>query len=167
MQKANWKDITDLVGIATIVASLIFVGLELRQSQKITIASQYQARVSFNIDYFQNLRDQGLRRAGEREKQWIVRLDLQPAVKESLLGMSPLELGGLVNEIDQIIFIFDNAHYQYQAGFIDDESWLTMRTRTGGYLRNNELARQRLLSRTDRYRVSLIEEVNRMLEEVE
>ncbi len=40
-----------------IVAPLNFVGLELRQSQKIAIASRYQARISFNVEYFQNMRD--------------------------------------------------------------------------------------------------------------
>ena len=34
MNKTNWKDIAELLGIAAIVASLIFVGLELRQSQQ-------------------------------------------------------------------------------------------------------------------------------------
>ena len=34
MTGSNWKDIAGVVGIAAIVASLIFVGLELRQSQQ-------------------------------------------------------------------------------------------------------------------------------------
>ena len=40
----SWKDVAELVGIIAIVASLIFVGLELRQSQQIAIAGQYQDR---------------------------------------------------------------------------------------------------------------------------
>ena len=35
MKDANWKDIVELVGIAAIVASLIFVGLEIQQSREI------------------------------------------------------------------------------------------------------------------------------------
>lgn len=31
MKKTNWKDIAELVGIAAIVASLVFVGLQMRQ----------------------------------------------------------------------------------------------------------------------------------------
>jgi hypothetical protein len=37
MKKADWKDIAELVGIAAIVASLVFVGLQMRQEQTIAI----------------------------------------------------------------------------------------------------------------------------------
>ncbi len=33
----NWKDIAELIGIAAIVASLIFVGLQMRQTQRIAL----------------------------------------------------------------------------------------------------------------------------------
>lgn len=33
----NWKDIAELIGIAAIVASLVFVGLQMRQAQEIAI----------------------------------------------------------------------------------------------------------------------------------
>ena len=42
MPKASWKDIAELIGIAAIVASLIFVGLQMRQAQQIAIAETYQ-----------------------------------------------------------------------------------------------------------------------------
>ncbi|RLC55108.1 MAG: hypothetical protein DRI30_08110 [Chloroflexi bacterium] len=35
MKKTDWKDIAELVGIAAIVASLIFVGLQMKQAQDI------------------------------------------------------------------------------------------------------------------------------------
>ena len=37
MKGANWKESAELIGIAAIVASLVFVGLELRQSQQIAL----------------------------------------------------------------------------------------------------------------------------------
>ena len=42
----NWKDIAELLGIAAIVASLMFVGLELQQSQRIAYAEQEGAQIS-------------------------------------------------------------------------------------------------------------------------
>jgi hypothetical protein len=36
MKKSDWKDIAELVGIAAIVASLVFVGLQMRQDQRLT-----------------------------------------------------------------------------------------------------------------------------------
>ncbi len=43
MRKADWKDIAEFVGIAAIVGSLIFVGLQMRQAQEIAIADGYTA----------------------------------------------------------------------------------------------------------------------------
>jgi hypothetical protein len=46
----NLRDIAELIGIAAIVASLIFVGLELQQARKIAIGSQYQERAALAIE---------------------------------------------------------------------------------------------------------------------
>ena len=47
MPRANWKEIAELLGIAAIVASLIFVGVQLRQEQ--LIARTEMASVSAEI----------------------------------------------------------------------------------------------------------------------
>ncbi len=43
MKTRDWKDIAELIGIAAIVASLIFVGLQMRQDQSIAIADTRSA----------------------------------------------------------------------------------------------------------------------------
>ena len=45
MKPTNWKDIAELIGIAAIVASLIFVGMEMRQSQRIAYGEQQGAGI--------------------------------------------------------------------------------------------------------------------------
>lgn len=47
MKSANWKDIAELIGIAAIVASLVFVGLQMRQAQAIA-SSEMNATVLAN-----------------------------------------------------------------------------------------------------------------------
>jgi hypothetical protein len=37
LKSTNWKDIAELIGIAAIVVSLVFVGIQLRQEQEIAI----------------------------------------------------------------------------------------------------------------------------------
>lgn len=37
MNRASWKDIAELIGITAIVLSLLFVGLQLRQSQQLAV----------------------------------------------------------------------------------------------------------------------------------
>jgi len=38
MKSSNWKDIAELVGISAIVASLVFVGMQMNQSQQLAFA---------------------------------------------------------------------------------------------------------------------------------
>jgi hypothetical protein len=45
MKDKNWKDIVELVGIAAIVGSLIFVGLQVRQDQQIAIAATFSTAI--------------------------------------------------------------------------------------------------------------------------
>jgi hypothetical protein len=44
MKSLHWRDIADLVGVAAIVASLIFVGLQLQQDRKLGMADITSAR---------------------------------------------------------------------------------------------------------------------------
>ena len=41
MKNTDWKTVAELIGIAAIVASLIFVGLQLRQDQEIAVSQIY------------------------------------------------------------------------------------------------------------------------------
>ena len=50
MQNLGWKSIAEALGIAAIVASLIFVGLQMRQSQEIAIAETYMSILSSEIE---------------------------------------------------------------------------------------------------------------------
>lgn len=50
MQTRDWKDVAELVGIAAIVASLIFVGLQMRQDHKI---AQAQANLEGAATYIE------------------------------------------------------------------------------------------------------------------
>ena len=45
---SNWtsKDIAEIIGITAIVLSLVFVGLQMKQSQEIAIAETYQQEIS-------------------------------------------------------------------------------------------------------------------------
>lgn len=51
LKGANWKDTVELVGIGAIVASLIFVGLQMRQEQEIARAQALGDYVAGRIDY--------------------------------------------------------------------------------------------------------------------
>lgn len=50
MKIGNWKDVAELIGIASIVASLVFVGIEVRQSSMASIESSFTSSSSIMID---------------------------------------------------------------------------------------------------------------------
>ena len=50
MKNLNWKAIVELVGVAAVVTSLIYVGLELRQGRAIAEADVYSALLAAQVD---------------------------------------------------------------------------------------------------------------------
>ena len=51
MDSAKLNEWIQVIGIFAIVASLIFVGLQMQQTHKIALADQYQSRAQTTIDY--------------------------------------------------------------------------------------------------------------------
>jgi len=67
MKTTSWKEFAELVGIAAIVASLIFVGLQMRQSHEIALVTLYQMRADAAREVMvASLQSEGLERAFER-----------------------------------------------------------------------------------------------------
>jgi len=101
MKRFNWRDLTEIFGIIAIVGSLIFVGLQLNQSQEIAIASQYQERAAAAVEYN----------------------DVSDELKEFVKDRSPESVGMWFYENRVFFVMLDNFHYQYSAGFMEEESW--------------------------------------------
>lgn len=49
MKNTDWKATAELIGIAAVVASLVFVGIQLRQEQEIAIVDTYGSVVESNV----------------------------------------------------------------------------------------------------------------------
>ena len=107
MSKTNWKDNAELLGIAAIVASLIFVGLQMKQSHEIALATQYQARAetvmalhltSMEVDYVPQL----------------------PSLRN---GLSEEISAKDINLQLWLWIAMDNHFYQYKSGFLDEDAW--------------------------------------------
>jgi hypothetical protein len=106
MKVADWKDVAELVGIAAIVASLLFVALQLKQSHEIALATQFQARAEAT----QNLHLTAI------EADW---LPVRPRRNRISNDMSARD----INVFLWLWIQYDNHYYQYQAGFLDESSW--------------------------------------------
>ena len=114
--QANWKEIAELTGIAAIVASLIFVGMQMKQSHEIALAAQYHERTVLAVEWLHTQHDTS---------------DLQNWANvcspEIPSDVTPERAGhGCIN-LYSFLTISDNHLFQYEAGFLDEESWRTRR----------------------------------------
>jgi len=106
MKFSDWKGIAELIGIIAIVASLLFVGLQLKQSHEIALATQYHARAETT----QNLHLAGI------ESNWTIPVLRSKVSDEVSVKDTNLWLWFWIQ--------MDNHYYQYQAGFLDEVAWL-------------------------------------------
>jgi hypothetical protein len=155
MKSTNWKDIVEVVGIAAIVASLVFVGLELRQSDQIAIAAEYQERVATVVDIYNTQidSDTALSVVGQPFFETVRSADFPDEYRHLYEGYTVEQLGFISTVTLISLTNFDNLYFQYQSGFISDESWQAFRYR----LRNvfeSPLTRQMFEKDPNWYRAS-------------
>ena len=125
LKSTNWKDIVELVGIAAIVASLIFVGLQMQQSQEIAIAAQYHDRAALAIEINNSQLESGNLRA------WGILTGKFGAPMSKLLeeqaNWSVEEWGGVLIYGISTAIQFDNHYFQYESGFMNEGAWQAYR----------------------------------------
>jgi hypothetical protein len=113
MKKTDWKGFAELVGIAAIVASLMFVGLEIRQTQTALMASTYQARAFDAMTAQRGLAD------SEYIGPILAKIEIDDY--QSLEGLNNEELWRLQRFFLSRMIDFDNEYFQYQSGFLDEK----------------------------------------------
>ena len=107
MNKINLDAWIQLGGMISIVASLIFVGLEMKQSQTIALAAQQQARTEVFTDMINSLTESGI--------------SYQELVSTSLKGEQ--EVTAQMNFAHSMLWVFENDFLQYRLGLVDETLW--------------------------------------------
>ena len=110
MKKVSLDVWIQLIGMLSIVASLIFVGLEMQQTQRIAIASAQEARMNANRGYIRSMQESNL---DAQSVFWEQNFDYE---------YSPQEIG-YRNSMHEQWFLMENDFYQYQAGLMDKVTW--------------------------------------------
>jgi hypothetical protein len=82
MKNTNWKDTAELIGIVAIVASLIFVGLQLMQDRRLTQAQIVGDQDDTQIEW--------ARIQSENHELWVKGLDGEELDKLSMARFEPL-----------------------------------------------------------------------------
>ena len=155
----NWKDIAELVGIAAIVASLVFVGLQMRQSHEIALSEAHQQRAAMTSEAFFAL--------SENDDALAALLVAIPSdISKVPDGMEPVEYIAFQYWMMGMMMTIENAYFQYQAGFLSEESWLRSRNGLKRQLYINALALPILQATKGSMSQSFLEEIERLEAEV-
>jgi hypothetical protein len=124
MKSMSWKDVAEFVGIAAIVASLLFVGLQLKQSQEIAIAAQYQERANTEFEYFlAHMSEPAVSNRGKRMLDGGYYDAYPAAVQESISKQSPDAVALDYLQFRTIMNLQDNNYFQYESGFMTEAAW--------------------------------------------
>ena len=103
-----------VVGIFALIASLLFVGLQLKQTQEIALADQYRARAEAAQNMFLAIQESGISMA---------------SLGKPMSEKTPAEVTASINVSYWSWTQYDNHYFQYSSGFLDDESWEGIRRR--------------------------------------
>ena len=93
-----------------IIGSLIFVGLEMRQSQRIAIAGQQMERTAILTSGVQVFTEAGL--------DWTSAV--QP---RSECAISSICVAASRNHLQQSLYLFENDYFQFSQGLMTEDVW--------------------------------------------
>jgi hypothetical protein len=158
MESAKLNDWMQVVGIFAVVASLIFVGMEMQQSQKIALSAAYQARSDSSMS---------LRMApfeSETLQSAMAKTYIQEMSIDQLTPEERIVLRGRWNT--QLVYL-ENVHYQYANGFISEEHWQTNRAELTGMLRRAPEWRRAMVENCAINRASFCAEIRAASERIE
>ena len=119
----NWLEV---VGIFSVVASLIFVGLQMRQTHAISLSQTYQARTTAAAEWNTALASNTLALSG-----------YQKGLEGRGEDITAEEYQSLHRMIVGVLHLYDNAHYQHQQGFVSEEFWNATQSSLRGWLRHS------------------------------
>ena len=156
MDSAKLNDWLQVVGLFGVIASLIFVGLQMKQDREIALSAATQARTDTTI---QNI-------LGVASNPYYM-----SAVDKMVRGdenqLTPSERYGIRMQGTAALFNFENIHYQQQQGFIPAERWSATRETLKTLLRFPWGPREVYESNPASWRASFQAVVNQLLAEID
>lgn len=111
MTLADLSDLSQALGAVAVIASLVFVGIQVRQNSAITRAQVHQQISDTFTVYLETMANHSNIIAGGASS----RAGMNRLSDEELLQFSFLMAG--------LFKIWENAFYQYKSGFLDERNW--------------------------------------------
>ena len=111
-----------MLGQFGVVASLIFVGLQMKQDQEIALSAAYQARTATLVDFLTAAAtDEVVRSAMSKNFDGVSEFSPDERFAATMMSRAGVEL-------------LQNSHYQYVQGFLDEEHWQSVQFLIRGQL---------------------------------
>ena len=114
--KVSFDTWIQLLGMLGVLGGLVFVGLEMQQSQTIAIAAQIQARNQANMDFALTLLS-----AEDRVSREVYAMGRMPDIDPETLTREQLEVRDLIMRWQRESL--QNAFQQYQLGLLPEDVW--------------------------------------------
>lgn len=122
MKKVDINVLIQLLGMVGIIGSLIFVGLEMRQSQRIALAAQQQSRTQVWTDLFNTFTEAGVSYDEITMKLNGERRGIFPD-PDRLASLSETERVANDNWTYWYWQTAENDYLQYDLGLMDEDIW--------------------------------------------
>lgn len=161
--KTDRNQMIEMVGIFGVIASLVFVGMQLMLDRRIAIANQYQTRAELRhqtaLTQFGNrdfLEVQAARWEAQRPGWWND--EVEAMYRQSNEPMLNIVRDTINYQVYSIVM--DNNYYQFQQGLMDEGNWLPLRQGLKDFILGDPL-RRAYISRT-----SSLSNLNNLVREV-
>ena len=130
--KIERRDLIEIVGLLSIVLSLLFVGQQLRLDRSLALAEQYSARAESMKDDIRTRMESDAHMAnaivawgrGDRPAWWNDGIEARIVASE----WTPSEV--VMNILEQQLLYYqdDNLYFQYRQGLLNEEFWIGVQT---------------------------------------
>lgn len=150
LERTNvWLQMSGMIGI---IASLTFVGLQLKQSQEIAIAAQYFDRSAEATQYWRFIAEHPdlLDDVGSRHREHVAAAD------NYLEELSDEQIGLRYVQVRSYIESWDNNYFQFISGFMTEESWAVYENRMRRGCKSGGIVRTILVNHPDAFRQSFV-----------
>ena len=117
MDSAKLNDWLQVIGLFGVIASLIFVGLQMKQEQEIAMSATYQARS-----------EQITSITSQYALDPVFHAAMAKVASNTVDQMTAEEYLVASNFTAALLNFYENVHFQYQGGFIDEEHWAKSRS---------------------------------------
>ena len=146
----------EVVGLFSVVASLVFVGLQMKQSHEIALSQASQARVAMAVDTLVSTAENSL---------------FVSAQAKGLTGeeQSPEEKAAMGQYGLALLFSYEDQYFQFRNGFFAEERWQASKEALKGLLRDASTipVRRAYERRPERYSGSFQTVVDGLISEID